>query len=104
MYYKNQQRSEQQALPDHVCHLFFEVHVHAHLPYQQLVKLCPKNVFDELPALAAPRPSDLRDELECYLNSDPEHVVDVLLWWFERQHIYPALSYMAMDYLTIPGA
>jgi hypothetical protein len=67
------------------------------------VKSSSKNVFDELPALAAPDPSDLRDELERYLNSDPEHVVDVLLWWFERQHIYPALSRMAMDYHTIPG-
>lgn len=61
-------------------------------------------MFDYLPALAAPRPSDLHDELERYLNSDPEHVSDVLLWWFERQHTYPALAHMAMDYLTIPGA
>ena len=60
-------------------------------------------MFDELPALAAPRSSDLRDELQRYLNSDPEHIVDVLLWWFERQHTYPSLSCMAMDYLMIPG-
>ena len=61
-------------------------------------------MFDDLPALAAPRASDLRDELERYLNADPKHVVDVLSWWFERQQTYPALSCMAMDYLTIPGA
>lgn len=61
-------------------------------------------MFDELPALAAPTQSDLRDELECYLSSDPEHVGDVLLWWFERQQAYPSLSRMAMDYLSIPGA
>ena len=60
-------------------------------------------MFDELPALAAPQLSDLRDELGCYLNSDPEHVVDVLSWWFKKQHTYPALSRMAMDYHTIPG-
>jgi hypothetical protein len=60
-------------------------------------------MFDELPALAAPKASDLRDELERYLSSDPEHVVDVLSWWFERKHMYPALSRMVMDYLTIPG-
>jgi hypothetical protein len=60
-------------------------------------------MFDDLPALAAPRPSDLRDELERYLSTDPEHVANVLLWWFERQQTYPALSCMAMDYLTIPG-
>jgi hypothetical protein len=40
-------------------------------------------MFDDLPALAAPRPSDLRDELERYLSTDPEHVANVLLWWFE---------------------
>ena len=61
-------------------------------------------MFDELPALAAPRPSDLCDKLQCYLNSDPKHIVDILQWWFERQHTYLALSHMAMDYLTIPGA
>jgi hypothetical protein len=60
-------------------------------------------MFDKLPSLVAPKLSDLCDELECYLNSDPKHVIDVLLWWFERQHIYPALSHMAMDYLTILG-
>lgn len=27
---------------------------------------------------------------------------DVLKWWFERQHIYPNLSRMALDYHTIP--
>ena len=61
-------------------------------------------MFDQLPALSAPKPSDLRDELERYLSSDPKHVVDVLSWWFERRHMYPHLSRMAMDYLTIPGA
>ena len=63
------------------------------------------NMFDDLPALAAPKPSELRDELECFLTTDPEYVQDVLLWWFERQHIYPWLSQilMAMDYLSIPG-
>jgi hAT family C-terminal dimerisation region len=60
-------------------------------------------VFDDLPALAAPGPSDLRDELECYLSSNPEHVVDALMWWFERQNTYPSLSHMVMDYLSIPG-
>ena len=63
-------------------------------------KTCSMNFLP----LAAPKLSDLHDELECYFNSNPEHVVDVLMWWFERQHMYPALSCMAMDYLTIPGA
>ena len=25
------------------------------------------------------------------------------MWWYERKHIYPRLSRMAMDYLSIPG-
>lgn len=60
-------------------------------------------MFDNLPALVAPKPSDLRDELERYLSTDPEHVVDVLAWWTERRHMYPCLSRMALDYQTIPG-
>lgn len=75
----------------------------AYLPFQKREKSSSKNVFDELPAFAAPQPSDLRDELERYLNSDPEHVADVLAWWFKRQHTYPALARMAMDYHLIPG-
>jgi hypothetical protein len=81
----------------------FCVRIHAHLLSQSPVESSRTNMFDDLPALAAPKPSDLRDELESYLSSDPEHVADVLLWWFERQHMYPALSCMAVDYLTIPG-
>jgi len=62
-----------------------------------------KNIFDNLPALAAPQSSELRDELKRYLSTDPEHVPDVLTWWYEHQHTYPCLSRMAMDYLSIPG-
>jgi len=60
-------------------------------------------MFDNLPALQAPRRSELRDELESFLSTDPEHVEDVLLWWFEHKHMYPRLYRMALDYLTIPG-
>jgi hypothetical protein len=62
-----------------------------------------KNMFDDLPTVAAPRDTDLRDELDRFLSTDPEHVKNVLAWWFERQHIYPQLSRMALDYLSIPG-
>jgi hypothetical protein len=50
------------------------------------------NMFDDLPSLAAPKVSDLHDELDRFLGTDPEHVKDVLGWWFERRHIYPWLS------------
>ena len=60
-------------------------------------------MFDDLPALQAPRRFELRDELERFLSMDPEHVEDVLLWWFKHKHIYPWLHRMALDYLKIPG-
>jgi hypothetical protein len=63
-----------------------------------------KNMFDNLSTLAAPNAADLRDELDRFLSTDPEYVKDVLMWWFERQHLYPQLSRMALDYLSIPGA
>jgi hAT family C-terminal dimerisation region len=62
-----------------------------------------KNVFDNLPSLSAPTRAELRDEYERYLSTDPEMVDDVLLWWSERRAMYPRLSRMALDYLTIPG-
>jgi len=62
-----------------------------------------KNTFDNLPAIAAPKPSDLRNELERFLGTDPEFVPDVLAWWHERRKLYPRLSRMARDYLSIPG-
>lgn len=62
------------------------------------------NMFDNLLALAAaPKPANLCDELESYLSSDLKHIIDVLLWWSECQHMYPALSHMAVDPLTVPG-
>jgi len=51
------------------------------------------NIFDNLPALSAPRIRELHDELDRYLSTDPEHVVDVLMWWTERKSMYPHLSY-----------
>ena len=61
-------------------------------------------MFDNLPTFAAPKVADLRDELDQFLSTDPEYVKDVLGWWFERRHVYPWLSRMALDYLSIPSA
>jgi hypothetical protein len=60
-------------------------------------------MFDDLPALSAPSSSELRDELDRYLSTDPEQVTDVCRWWYERRVEYPRLHRMALDYLTIPG-
>jgi hypothetical protein len=61
------------------------------------------SIFDSLPALAAPNPTELLDELDGYLSSDPEHVPNALAWWHERRKVYPRLSRMALDYPSIPG-
>ena len=59
-------------------------------------------MFNNLDCLSAPKAQDQCDELDKYLSSDPVHVVDALKWWYDRRKIYPRLSRMAMDYLTIP--
>jgi hypothetical protein len=61
-------------------------------------------MFDNLPSLSAPMQNELQDELDRYLSTDPEMVEDVLMWWNEGCGMYPTLSCMALDYLTIPGA
>jgi len=61
------------------------------------------NIFDNLPALVAPTAAELRDELDRYLSTDPEVVDNVLMWWTDRRSSFPCLSWMALDYLTIPG-
>jgi hypothetical protein len=53
-------------------------------------------------ALAAPESTELRDELDRYLGSDPEHVIDGVRWWYDHRVEYPCLSRMAIDYLVIP--
>jgi hypothetical protein len=62
-----------------------------------------QNIFDNLPALAAPKAAELHDKLVQYLSTDPEQVKDVLLWWNERKLMYPCLSCMALNYLMIPS-
>jgi hypothetical protein len=60
-------------------------------------------MFDNLDALAPPKPTQVGSELEHYLNADIEHVVDPIAWWYEHRYTYPHLSRMALDYLTVPG-
>ena len=61
------------------------------------------NIFNTMAALVPPKSFDLGDELECYLHTDAEHVVDPLAWWNEWCTVYPSLLRMSLDYLTIPG-
>ena len=62
-----------------------------------------KNIFDCLPAICAPKATDLRDKLDRYLSTNLEHTNNVLLWWAEQKGSYPCLLRMALDYLLIPG-
>ena len=63
----------------------------------------PSNIFNVLPLLAAPKPTELCDELDRYLSTNPEHTANVLGWWYERCGTFPQLSHMALDYLSILG-
>lgn len=60
-------------------------------------------MFDDLPALAPPKPSNLGSELDRYLAREVEDVSDALAWWYEKCTTFPQLSRMALDYLSIPG-
>lgn len=61
------------------------------------------NFFDDLPAYAAPKPSSLSSEFDRYIRADCVRVPDVLQWWHEQRNVYPRLSRMAIDYLSIPA-
>ena len=58
------------------------------------------NLMDDMPT---PTSSSADDELQCYLATDVEDVKDGLMWWYERCMMFPHLSHMAHDYLSIPG-
>jgi hypothetical protein len=44
------------------------------------------------------------DELQEYLLQPVERTrVNPLRWWWDKQQVWPNLSRMALDYLSIPG-
>jgi hypothetical protein len=47
--------------------------------------------------------SALADELTRYLSTPVERTLNPLQWWIEMKAVYPCLSRMALDYLSIPG-
>ena len=62
------------------------------------------NIFDDLPALQEFEATAIQDELATYLSTGRDlRIVDGLRWWYEHKHLYPHLSRMAIDYLSIPG-
>jgi hypothetical protein len=65
--------------------------------------LTSDNIFDALPTVSRSKRVGLADEIARYLSAATEATLDPLLWWTERKDIYPRLSRMALDYLSIPG-
>lgn len=63
------------------------------------------NIFDNLPSLSRLHPTTGCDELDAYLATSVEDIApgDTLKWWQDHSSLYPHLSCMALDYLTIPG-
>jgi hypothetical protein len=43
------------------------------------------------------------DELDNYLSQAVEKVRDPITWWWDHQKVFPRLSTIAFDYLSIPG-
>jgi hypothetical protein len=55
------------------------------------------NIFDNMAALATPKSIELHDELNCYLSSDPEHIVDAVSWWYGHHAEYPCLVLLLLE-------
>jgi hypothetical protein len=59
----------------------------------------PHNSFKMANPLMATKVS----EIDQYLRLPVESVSDLLKWWFDNCCVYPNLSCMALDYLSIPS-
>jgi len=47
--------------------------------------------------------TEFANELDHFLSTQTEQTDNVLMWWTEHHHVFPRLSRMALDYLSIPG-
>ena len=61
------------------------------------------NDFAAFSNLSVKQQSGKFSELVEYLRLPVENVPDPLRWWIINSHLYPNLSRMARDYLSIPG-
>jgi hypothetical protein len=62
------------------------------------------NSFDDLPALQEFEATAIHDELTMYLSTCCDlRMMDGLHWWYKHKYLYPHLSRMAINYLSIPG-
>ena len=64
-----------------------------------------ENIFINLLSCSSSAPvnEELCSELAQCLSTGPKNVKDVLLWWVEMCAVYPHLSQMAQNYLSIPS-
>ncbi|THH13347.1 hypothetical protein EUX98_g9738, partial [Antrodiella citrinella] len=63
-----------------------------------------KNMFANMPALAKINDTAVTNELDHYLKQPREDAGDnALKWWYDHHTVYPCLSRMARDYLSIPA-
>ena len=60
-------------------------------------------VFDNLLSLVSLKSTAIVDKITLYLMVPLENVKDTIKWWWEKHNVYPWLSRMALNYLTIPG-
>ncbi|KAF5324406.1 hypothetical protein D9619_011183 [Psilocybe cf. subviscida] len=60
------------------------------------------NIFDNMDRLQPVASEETQDKLAQYLAAPVEKVSDGLKWWTARKQMYPRLSRMALDYLSIP--
>ncbi len=67
---------------------------------------CPlqgHNVFDHIPTPSSKHARPGKDEIARYFATVTEETSNPLRWWLERRALFPCLSRMAIDYLSIPG-
>lgn len=54
--------------------------------------------------MSDPEGDENGDELQRYLSTEPDrNVKNPIVWWHQNAHVYPRLSVMARDFLSIPG-
>ena len=59
--------------------------------------------FTSFGDLSVKQPAGHANELDEYLRQPVESVREPLKWWTHKRALYPNLSRMALDYLSIPG-
>jgi hypothetical protein len=55
-------------------------------------------------SVASSSSQPIKDELERYLSDPTVQTNNPMKWWYDNRHLYPTLSQMALDYLSVPCA